>query len=386
MSTIGGAATNALHVGIDCLVLGGRPSGVERAVLGLLQGLAELAPGGMRFGALVAAGQEEALPRSAAIAPIVAPGWAAGRAGRVFYEQALAPARLRAAGVELLHGAAYVTPVGWEGPSVVTIHDVITVSRPEWCAWHNVVHYRMAMTYSARRADAVIAPSEFAGREVVEHLGVDAGRVHVAPLGVNARFRPATAAEITRVRERYRLPERYLLCVGNVEPRKNLAAVVAAFERLPEEFPHALVIAGKRGWKCTEACRAMEHSSRAGRIRRLGWVAEEDLPALYSGADLLVQWSRHEGFGLTPLEAMACGTVAVVSDAGALPETAGEAAAVVPLAAGPEGLAAEIARLLRSESERGERSARGAEHAARYTWERHARIVVAVYEEVAGGA
>ena len=240
----------------------------------------------------------------------------------------------------------------------MTIHDVITVSRPEWCAWHNVVHYRMAMTYSARRADAVIAPSEFAGREVVEHLGVDAGRVHVAPLGVNARFRPATAAEITRVRERYRLPERYLLCVGNVEPRKNLTAVVAAFERLPEEFPHALVIAGKRGWKCTEACRAMEHSSRAGRIRRLGWVAEEDLPALYSGADLLVQWSRHEGFGLTPLEAMACGTVAVVSDAGALPETAGEAAAVVPLAAGPEGLAAEIARLLRSESERGERSAR----------------------------
>lgn len=386
MSATEVGAADGLHVGIDCLVLCGRPSGVERAVLGLLEGLAELAPPGLRFSALVAAGREGALPQSPAIAPLLAPGWAAGRAGRVFYEQALAPGRLRVAGVDLLHGAAYVLPGGWEGPSVVTIHDIITVCRPEWCAWHNVVHYRMAMTRSAQRAGAVIVPSEFARGEVVEHLGVDARRVHVAPLGVSARFRPASAAEVVRVRERYRLPERYLLCVGNVEPRKNLAAVIAAFEGLPAELPHALVIAGKRGWKCAAACRAIERSPRAERIRRLDWVAEEDLPGLYSGADLFVQWSLHEGFGLTPLEAMACGTVAVVSDGGALPETAGDAASVVPLAAGPEGLAEEIARLLGSESERGERSWRGAEHAAGFTWERHARGVAAVYEEVAGGA
>jgi len=160
---------------------------------------------------------------------------------------------------------------------------------------------------------------------------------------------------------------------------------VTAFERLPRDLPHALVIAGKRGWKCAEICRAMERGPRTERIRLLDWVAEEDLPGLYSGADLLVQWSLHEGFGLTPLEAMACGTVAVVSDGGALLETAGDAASVVPLAAGPEGLAEEIARLLGSESERGERSRRGAQHAAGFTWERHARVVAAVYEEVAGG-
>lgn len=381
----GNGAATELHVGIDCLVLGARPSGVERAVMGLLEGLAQARPEGMRFSALVSAARQNVLPRSPVIAPLPAPGCTDGRLGRVLYEQTLAAGRLRATGVQLLHGAAYVLPVNWDGAAVVTIHDAITVSRPEWCAWHNVVHYRMVMTRSARRADAIIVPSEFARKEVIEHLGVSAERVQVAPLGVSARFRPTTAEEVVRVRERYRLPERYLLCVGNVEPRKNLPAVVSAFERLPRELPHTLVIAGKRGWKCAEACRAMERSSRAGHIRWLDWVVDDDLPGLYSGADLLVQWSLHEGFGLTPLEAMACGTVAVISDAGALPEIAGDAAVVVPLAAGPEGLAQEITRLLGSEAERGQRSWRGAEHAAAFTWERHARMVAAVYEEVAGG-
>jgi len=373
-----------LHVAIDCLVVAAKPSGVERAVTGLLEGLADLRPPGVRFSLLVAEGARERLPLGPGMSVLSAPTWAQGRVGRVLYEQTVAAARVRAAGADVLHGPASVLPLGWGGPSVLTVHDAITLCHPEWCQWHNVVHYRLVMTRSARRADGVIVQSAWTKREVVEQLGIDAERVHVCPLGVGAQFRPADAAEVEHVRERHGLPERYLLCVGNVEPRKNLEAVMAAFEAIAADVSHALVIAGKRGWKCDAICRAMQSSPEAARIRWLDWVAEGELAALYTGADLLVQFSLHEGFGLTPLEAMACGTPAVISDAGALPEVAGEAARVVPLASGATGLAEELRRLLADEDARAALCGVGLAHAAQYTWERHARGVLAVYAEVAG--
>ncbi|MFO8079987.1 MAG: glycosyltransferase family 1 protein [Armatimonadota bacterium] len=373
-----------LHVGIDCLVVADRPSGVERAVVGLAEGLAEIAPADQRFSLMVAAGREDALPSGEGIAPLAAPRWAERRAGRVFYEQALAATRLRAEQVDVLHGAAYVLPHNWEGPSVVTVHDAITVCHEQWCQWHNVIHYGLVMTRSARNASAVIVPSEFTKRELVEHVGVQRRQIRVVPLGVGDEFAPAGEDAVERARRRHGLPERYVLCVGNVEPRKNLTAVVNAFNRVAEETPHGLVIAGKRGWKCGEICAEMKRSPFSERIRWLGWVPHEDLPALYSGAELFVQWSLHEGFGLTPLEAMACGTPAVISDGGALPEIAGDAARVVALSEGAVGLSGALVELAGDEDARAEMAERGIRHAVRYTWAAHAEAVAQTYREVAG--
>lgn len=379
-----GAAEDRIHVGIDCLVVADRPSGVERAVVGLVAGLVEVEPADQRFSLLVADGREGALATGEGISVLTGPRWADGRAGRVFYEQALASARLRAEGVDLLHGAAYVLPHDWDGPSVLTVHDAITVDNPQWCQWHNVIHYGMVMTRSARGADAVIVPSEFTRRELIEQVGVEPRRVRVAPLGVGAEFAPADADAVRRVRERHGLPERYVLCVGNIEPRKNLARIIEAMRLAGDEMPCDLVLAGKRGWKCGSIDAELERSECADRIHRLGWVAHEELAALYSGAELFVQWSLHEGFGLGPLEAMACGTPVVISDGGALPEVAGDAARVVPLEAGAEGLAEVLVKLAADETERGEMARRGIEHAAGYTWAAHAETVTRVYREVAG--
>ncbi|MGI5817898.1 MAG: glycosyltransferase family 4 protein [Armatimonadota bacterium] len=373
-----------LHVGIDCLVVADRPSGVERAVVGLVEGLAEVEPPDQRFSLMIAEGRGDALPSAGHLAPLWAPRWAARRAGRVLYEQTCAAWRMGAEGVDVVHGAAYVLPLHWGGPSVVTIHDAITVCHPQWCQWHNVIHYGLVMTRSARQAGAVVVPSEFTRHEVIEHVGVEPRRVHVVPLGVGDEFARADDEAIERVRERHDLPERYLLCVGNIEPRKNLTAVVAAFGLLAERVPHGLVVAGKLGWKCGGICAEMGRSRSADRIRRLDWVPSEDLPALYSGADLLIQWSLHEGFGLTPLEAMACGTPVVVSDGGALPEVAGEAARVVPLGAGSSGLAEVLAELLEAPEVLAEMSLLGIEHAAQYTWAVHAGGLAEIYREVAG--
>lgn len=371
-----------LHVAIDCLVIAARPSGVERAVVGLAEGLAELQPPGQRFSLLVAEGRQQTLPERENMVRALAPRWAGTRLGRVVYEQCLTPYRLRSLGVDLLHGASYILPQGWHGPSVVTIHDAITLCHPEWCRWHNVIHYAIMMTRSAQSADAVIVPSEWTRREVVEHVGVEASRVTVAPLGVGRQFRPADEATIDAVCHRYGLPEHYVLCVGNIEPRKNLAAVVEAFDMIASELPHALVVVGKLGWKCREACAAMERSGHAERIRRLDWVPHEDLPTLYSGADLVVQWSLHEGFGLAPLEAMACGTAVVVSDGGALPEVSGGGAMVVALEAGRDGLATALRELLSDDRARAELATRGAAHVRRFTWRRHAQIVSEVYGRI----
>ncbi len=373
-----------MHVAIDCLVLAARPSGVERAVMGLLQGLAEASPEAQRYSLLVPRGRESELPDAPNLTPVAAPAWTRHRAGRVLYEQTMAPSLARSVGADLLHGAAFVLPLRWRGPSVVTIHDAITLCHPEWCKRLNVLHYRTVMGRSARSADVVVVPSDWTRREVIEYTGVDEDRVRVAALGVGAEFAPAGEGEIERVRRSHGLSRPYLLCVGNVEPRKNLEGVIAAFEMLAGELPHDLVVAGKRGWRCEPICRAMARSPASDRIRWLDWAPHDDLPALYSGADLLVQWSLHEGFGLTPLEAMACGTPAVISDGGALPEVAGGAARLVPLEAGPDGLADELLRLLSHPAEREALVRRGAEHAAGFTWAAHARAVAEVYREVAG--
>ena len=147
-----------MRVAVDCMILGERPSGVERAVSGLLRGLAQLAPDDLQVTALLSARRGE-VPDCATISVSRGPWYTRSRAGRIFHEQAALGSLLRSAGMDVAHGAAYVLPLGWDGPSVVTIHDTITLSHPQWCKWANALHYREVMTRSALAADVVLTPS-----------------------------------------------------------------------------------------------------------------------------------------------------------------------------------------------------------------------------------
>lgn len=373
-----------MHVAVDCTVVGRQPSGVERAVSGLIEGLAQVGGDGVTLSVLLSAGTGPELPLGAGMRAVRLPRVTASRLGRVCYQQAVLPTLLRSLDVQVLHGPAYVLPVLWDGPAVVTIHDTITLTHPQWCKWANVLHYGEVMTAAALAADVVVVPSEEARRAVIEHLGVEATRTVLAPLGVSERFVPQPPELVRKVRERHGLGERYLLCVGNLEPRKNLLGVIRAFEDIAATVPHDLVLIGKRGWRCGPIFAAMGSSPVAARIRWLGYVPEAELPALYCGADLLVQWSWHEGFGLAPLEAMACGTPAVVSDGGALPEVAGPAARVVPLSAGSGGLAEALLELIAQAELRGELGRQGRQYVGRFTWREHARTMLRAYREAAG--
>ncbi|MBU0609555.1 MAG: glycosyltransferase family 4 protein [Armatimonadetes bacterium] len=363
-----------MRVGLDGMLLGGYHSGVEQSIEGLIRALPQVAP---EHEFLLACRPEYAAHSPVPTLP--APGWAGGRLLRIAYEQTRLAHDLR--DCDLLHAPGYIMPLNWHGPSVLTVYDVIALQHPELCKRSNVWHFGMMLPRSLRRATAIIVPTETVAQAVREVAPEVGEKLRVIPLGVDERFRPAAEAEVARVRQAHGLTEPYLLCVGNIEPKKNLAAVLRAFDAVAGELPHQLVIVGRRAWKCEAFDRALAGMAHRERVHLLGYAAGGDLAALYTGAALLVQWSLVEGMGLPPLEAMACGTPALVSDGGALPEVAGPAAEVVPLGP-PQRLAEGLLHVLRDDARLVQLRAAGLQHAAQYTWERHARAVAALYEEL----
>ncbi len=269
--------------------------------------------------------------------------------------------------------------------SVVSIHDLSFLRFPRYAEERNLRVLRRLLPRSAARADAVITISRFSAAEIVGELGIDPGRVHVTHLGVEPRFCPPGEEALAAMRSRLGLDRPYLLTVGTLEPRKNHIFAVEVFERLAGRFDGLLAVAGGPGWRAEPILERFKNSPRAGEIRRLAYVPEELLPALYGGAEALLFPSFYEGFGLPPLEALACGTPVVCSDGGALPEILDTPAVVRPGALDVEAWTAAVAALLEEDSAgRRKRREAGREHAGRYHWEETARRTWEIYRGVLG--
>ena len=208
-----------------------------------------------------------------------------------------------------------------------------------------------------------------------------APKVTVIHQGVSGFFRPSDEADVLRVREKLGLPERFVLYLGTLEPRKNLPRLIRAFSHIADEVPHSLVIAGGKGWRVGKAVEIP--SSLEDRVLLTGFVPGADLPALYSAAEVFAYPSLYEGFGLPVVEAMACGTPVLTSSVASLPEVAGDAALLVdPLS--EEGMARVLKRLCEDDALRESLSSEGLERASLYSWDGCARAVLGVYESVAG--
>jgi glycosyltransferase involved in cell wall biosynthesis len=234
--------------------------------------------------------------------------------------------------------------------------------------------------WSCRAARHVIAISETTKSDLIDCYGVPSERITVIPHGVTPMV--ATAEEMSRVRQHFELPKHFILAVGTIQPRKNLARLAGAIANLAANgFPHYLVVAGKRGWSADEVEREIAINDPTRRTSLLGYVAERDLAALYATADVVCFPSLYEGFGLPALEAMAAGCPVVVSDRGALPEVTGGAAEVVdPLDVG--SITAGLTRVLTNDAHRGALINRGRARAVRFSWERTARATLDVLRTV----
>jgi glycosyltransferase involved in cell wall biosynthesis len=278
----------------------------------------------------------------------------AHRAGQA-WEQLALPAVAAARGADLVYSPANLAPLAWPRNAVL-IHDVVALRHPEWYSRTYVAWQRRVLPAVARRARLVLTVSEFSREEIAETLGVESA---VVPGGVDERFRPDV--DPAPARRALGLPDGYVLTLSTVGPRKNRAALGATATALRERGLPVVAAGGKRGYIPAEAA--------PDGVRTLGYVPDELLPGLYAGAAAFVLPSRHEGFGLPCLEAMASGVAVVAAARGALPETCGDAALLVD----PDDADALAQAVLRALDERDRLRAAGLARAALFTWDRAAR-------------
>jgi glycosyltransferase involved in cell wall biosynthesis len=301
----------------------------------------------------------------------------------LYYPAGMARAGRRG-GAEVLH-APTPAPVRGAGlPLVVTVHDLLPLRMPHLFTRQTRWHTRLYIPF-VRRATRVITPSLYTRAEVIELLDIPEDRVIAIPEGAAERFAPREV-DRDRLRAELGIAGPYVLCVGTLEPRKNLATVLRVFRLVGEAVPDAeLVIVGGQGWRNEDFETELGRGELARRLRVTGFVSDERLVELYAGAACFLFPSLGEGFGLPPLEAMACGAPVVMSDRPALPEVTGEAALQAP-PLDVEALAGHVSRVLQDRDLAAGMRAAGLDRARRLTWDAAAAETERVYREALAAA
>ncbi len=279
-------------------------------------------------------------------------------------------------GVDCFFAADHLLPRFGAIRSIINIRDLSFILFPQYHTRFSRTFQRLMMPRFARHATHIVVPSSSTQRDIETHYDVPSDRITVIPEGVDEQFRrPVLAQERSRIRTTYDLPHPFVLYVGTLEPRKNIAGLVDAFVevvRARGDQPLDLVLAGKLGWLHQPIVEHIAASGLGERVRRIGYVADADLPALYAAAEVFAFPSWYEGFGLPPLEAMACGTPVVSSNAGSLAEVVGDAGLLVDPAS-PCDLAAALRSVIDRPDLREQLARAGQQRAADYTWERTAQ-------------
>ena len=278
---------------------------------------------------------------------------------------------------DLYHFPNFIMPPLARGKAVVTIHDAAFLALPHTTEKKNLRYLQAHIRSTVNRADLIITLSRAMAVDLSERLKVPLSKIRPIHLGIEPYFAPPPAERLQAVRQRYTLQRPYLAFLSTLEPRKNIPFLIEVFEQL-SGFDGDLVIVGQRGWSCEPILDRMRHSPCANRIRHIEYAPEEDLPSLYAGAECFVFPTLYEGFGFPPLEAMACGTPVVASNAAALCEVLGDAAAIVP-EFNTERWADAVMKVLRDSARRSELTRRGLACAAGYTWGKTARETWAAY-------
>ncbi len=297
------------------------------------------------------------------------------------------PRTLRGSGIDVFHSPYFWSPVRLPCPLVSTVHDMIFDRYPQYIpGLHFLLPYKIASQVMMRRSRRILAVSEATARDITKFGGRRLeGRTRAVPNGVDASFQPVPdPIARQRVRRRYGLPERFVLALGTRRPHKNIERLIAAYARIAGRVPHSLVLAGsvdeRFPHRLEETGRRLIEEGRIVETRR---IDEQDLPTLLSSAELFVQPSIIEGFGLPALEAMACGCPVAGSNTSSLPEVLGNAGLTFDPLSEPE-IAATLERALRSADLRAQLRLRGLRRAATFTWRAAAASTLEVYRSAVG--
>ena len=301
---------------------------------------------------------------------------------RVAWEQTALPLLARQYRLDLLHSPHYTVPLLVRSKTVATFHDMTFFLYPELHEAYKRLYFKPIIRLSARRANAIIADSESTRQDILKILRVNPQQIVAVPLGVSDHPRMDNPLEIARVRRQYNLPEKFILNVGVLEPRKNVTTLVRAFKSLIEQgIPHSLAIVGKRGWHYEQIFQTVKDLGIEDRVIFTDYIPENDLRCLYRASDLFVYPSFYEGFGLPVLEAMAQGVPVVTSNLSSMPEIAGDTALRVNPHDEP-ALASAMQRVLTDRGLHDKLAQDGYARSKLFSWRRTARETLGVYERV----
>jgi len=367
-----------MRIGVDTRLMHYQPAGISRYTWHLLQALAELDNEDeftvfqhrKHRSPLI---QQANFRRATLYAPV-----------HHKLEQAVLAAELMRFRLDLLHSTDFIPPLYSPIKSVITVHDLAFLHYPHFLTTESAAYYGQ-IDKAVVKAAHIIVPSEYTRQDLIGQLGAPADKVTVIHEAANPIFRPLPYAETLRaVQQRYQLPDRFLLSVGTIEPRKNINGLLQAFAHLRSKYAPgdvALAIAGGKGWLYEETLDLVKTLKLESSVRFLGRVPDEELHQLYVAARCHIHPAHYEGFGLPPLEAMACGTPTIVSNISSLPEVVGDAALLVnPLDI--EEIAVAMQRLLTDDDLHVELSEKGMQRARTFSWDRAARRTLDVYRKV----
>ncbi|HOU23063.1 MAG TPA: glycosyltransferase family 1 protein [Anaerolineae bacterium] len=373
------------RIGINAHLLGSgegyRRAGVSRYIAELLGHLEEADPEG-DYVLFLPAGSSLRLTHQTRVST----RRTEGPARRVLWEQLELPRAAQREHLALLHSPVNVQPLLLPCQGVVTVMDLSFLVYPRSFRPQQRLYQTVFTRVSAQRAAQVIAISLQTAQDLVRRCGTNASKIAVIYPGVDSSFRPAEPAAIQAFRQRRGLPERFILHVGTLEPRKNLPVLLRAFDRARSSLPAGckLVLAGGKGWLYEPILRTIEELQLESEVILRGFVPDEELPLWYNCADVFVYPSLYEGFGLPVLEAMACGCPVMAARSSSLPEVVGDAGLLLTQHQ-PEVWAEELVRVCSNATMRAELRELGLERARQFSWTKMARETVRVYREVLSG-
>jgi len=297
------------------------------------------------------------------------------------FVQFILPRLLKEYDIDVLHGPNFYLPLISKTPSVVTVHDLSAQLFPEQHSHKHRLSQKL-LRPSLKKADRIIAVSEATARDIEGFWSGVKNKVKIVYNGIDSDFKPASDDKISKIRKQYRLPEKFVLFVGTLEPRKNVARLVEAYSDARDNLDGAkLVIAGGKGWLFDEIFTKVEKLGISDEVLFTGYIPREDLPALYSAAEVFCYPSLYEGFGFPPLEAAACGTPVLTSNRSSIPEIMNDAALLV----NPESIeeiSRGLVRLFRDDGLRKDLIERGQERASMFNWKKTALKTLAIYKNL----
>ncbi len=369
-----------IHIGLNAHLLSGKASyrsaGIHGYIYHTLANLSAVAPENWRFTAMVGAANQLnlnglSMRRSAwdTDSPL----------RRIIWEQSIQPFQLN--DFDLYHGLAFVSPLLLTKPSIITVYDLSFLHYPQVLSTSRRLYLRLFTALSCRRAKRVIAISQSTARDVHASFGIPLEKIDVAPPGYDASiYKPIPADEIAAFRARRNLPERFWLFLGTLEPRKNLPMLLQAYAALPDNQRLPLILAGGKGWDYQAIFEAIDQYKLKNWVQLPGYLPVEELPLWYNSAEVFLYPSVFEGFGIPVLEAMACGTPVIISNASSLPEVAGSAGLSLPPHAVDQWTEA-LRRVYSDSNWREQVVEQGFIEAKRYSWQGTAIETVRSYQQ-----